>query len=82
MMPVNGEGAWPERAEDVERSEGAEGTDLVRVRKPSKAAVGLFGLTTLVAAQSAGVVPQGQATGTALFTAALIVLGRHCLYRR
>ncbi|MFD8650898.1 hypothetical protein [Streptomyces mirabilis] len=73
MMPGNDEGA---------SAEGAEGTDLVRVRKPSKEALGLFSLASLMAGQSSGMIPQGHAAGTALFTAALVFLGRHCLYRK
>lgn len=68
----------PEPEQDRDTAE----PDLFRFRKPSREVQAQFCLASLTAGQSSGLVPQGHVSGAAMFGAALVLLGRHCIYRR
>jgi hypothetical protein len=67
---------------EPERHRNTAEPDLFRFRKPSREVQAQFCLASLTAGQLSGLVPQGHVTGAAMFAAALLVLGRHCIHRR
>ncbi|MGI5143305.1 MULTISPECIES: hypothetical protein [unclassified Streptomyces] len=60
----------------------AEERELFRVRRPSSAQVGLFGLTLLEAADHAKIIPDGRGTGYMIAMTAIVGLAKACIRRK
>ncbi|MFE9769455.1 hypothetical protein ACFYPC_33885 [Streptomyces sp. NPDC005808] len=60
---------------------GPEERDLFRFRSPSNSALSLLGLSAVESVDLAGFIPEGPASGIALFSVAGIAFVRGCVYR-
>ncbi|MET9444704.1 hypothetical protein [Streptomyces sp. NPDC006610] len=58
-----------------------EGTDVLRVRRPSTETVGIGAALLAVAGDVANVIPEGPASGAVIAGAAAVYVAKRCLYR-